>query len=381
MTTFVGQSPFAIPSASVSVTVDSTSTLGSGGTLDWWGRASVVRRSDDVLVLTYRRGTAHDVNDGGLYIKFSNDDGATWTAEDTKLGSGAVTGFPMNPSTLTSGEDAGEPLVFAAPSGDLLLHMWRVDYNVTEHGTYQSRSSDGGETWSASAQVSFASLPGGYSNNDAFSTDQVFTVDDVMYGGIRVYHDADQDPSYVGFIKSEDDGVTWTYVSTIVSPAAYGGHGQQEVGLVYLGDDNVLAIIRDTAAVTHTYMARSTDLGATWGSVTDATSLFGVSARHRVYTRAFLRGQANWWKDPVLVCTGFIHTSPGNSLGRRNAVWVSRDRGTTWSGPNYVDTGNDDGGYGDIFYDSGNDQYVVVSYNGTLTAASLKQYRLTIAGI
>lgn len=378
---FVGSSSFAIPDEAVVVTVDTTTTLGSGGALDWWGRANIVTRPEGVRVLFYRRGTAHDVNDGALYIKFSDDDGATWTAENTTLGGDAVTNFPMNPSTLTAGQDGGEPWCVIAPSGDLLLFMWRVDYNVLNSGTYMSRSTDGGETWSAAAgPVQFAGLTAPQCDN-TFATDDGFVLDGVIYMGARVYTDADQDPSAVVFCSSDDDGVTWTRVSTLVSAADYSAHGQQEVGLEYLGDNNVIAIIRDTAAITHTYMAFSTDLGATWGSVTDATAEFGVSARHRVYTRAHLKGQANWWDDPVLICTGFIHGSPGSSMPRRNAVWVSRDAGVTWSGPHYVDTSDDDGGYGDIFYSAADDQYVVVSYKGTLTAASLKQYRLSIAGI
>ncbi len=383
MVSFVGQAPFTIPDEAVAVTVDATSTLGSGGTLDWWGRASVVRRADDALVLFYRRGTAHDVNDGALYVKFSDDDGATWTAENTKLGGGAVTGFPMNPSTLTSGEDAGEPWAIVAPSGDILLFMWRVDYGVLNHGTYMSRSTDGGATWSSSdGPVQFAGLTI-TQNNRTFATDDGFVLGGVIYMGARVYADdvGGQDPSAVVICTSSDDGATWTRLSTLVSQVDLGGHGTQEVGLEYLGGSTILAILRDTAAITHTYQKISTDLGATWGTLTDVTSEFGVSGRHRVYTRSHLKGESTWWTDPVIVVTGYVHTVPGTSLGRRNAVWISRDSGATWDGPFYVDTANDDGGYGDIFYDVGNDQYVVVSYNGTLTAASLKQYRLTIDGI
>jgi hypothetical protein len=78
---------------------------------------------------------------------------------------------------------------------------------------------------------------------------------------------------------------------------------------------------------------------------------------------------------------GFVHQTPGDWQDRRNCVWVSRDHGVTWSTPFYIDSRTPDGGYGDIFYDADNDQYVVVNYHGTPKAASLKQYRLTIAGV
>lgn len=249
MVTFVGNSPFHVPSGAVGVTVDDTSTISSGGSLDWHGRASIVRRADGVLVLFYRRGTKHEVNDGGLYVRFSDDDGATWTAENETLAASAVTGFPMNPSTLTSGEDAGEPWAIIAPSGDILLFMWRIDYNVSMGGTWMTRSTDGGESWSTSTgPIQFAGLTSGQ-NNGTFLTDDGFVLDGVIYAGGRVYADADGDPSAVVLCTSDDDGVTWTRLSTLVSQADLGGKGTQEVGFTYVGDDTIIAVLRDQAAL------------------------------------------------------------------------------------------------------------------------------------
>ena len=136
------------------VTVATTTTLGTGGTDDWWGRASIKRRpSDNALVMAYYRAPHHALNGGDLHIKFSNDDGATWTAEDTKIGGGTVSGFPMNPPGLTGDQDAGEPWLYVAPNGDLLLHMWKVAYGVSSAGSWQSRSTDGGHTWDTPTQI------------------------------------------------------------------------------------------------------------------------------------------------------------------------------------------------------------------------------------
>ncbi len=358
-----------------SVTVDATTTLGSGGSPDWWGRASIKRRSDGVLVMIYRRGSKHEVNDGALYIKFSDDDGATWSTENQTLAAVAVGGFPMNPSTLTAGQDAGEPWLMIAPNGDLLCHMWRIDYGVSMGGTWQTRSTDGGENWSASTLVAF----GHPTDADTliFATDDDFVWNQTIYAGARIYNNgADGTPSDSILVKSDDNGVSWEYVSTIMADSE--SSGGQEVGLEYVGNNTIIAMIRDNPH-TNSYKRVSTDLGATWGTLTNVTSVVGVAARQRVYTRSHLQGVAGWWKDPVLLMTGFVHQDPGDadSLERRNAVWVSPDRGATWDGPHYLNTTTDDGGYGDMFW-TGGDTYTVVSYAGTLAAASLIQYDLTI---
>jgi hypothetical protein len=369
-----------VPPFDPSVTVNTTTTLGSGGSPDWWGRASIKRRDDGVLILVYRRGSKHEVNDGALHIKF-NPTGAPgdWTAEDTKIGGGAVSGFPMNPSTLTGGQDAGEPWLMKAPNGDFLIHMWRVDYGVSVGGTWQTRSTDDGESWDTSALVAFGHPTD--PDTQIFATDDDFVFEGVIYAGARIYnHGADGIPSESILVKSANNGTSWAYVSTIMSDAEgeSGFEGGQEVGLEYIGNDTIIAMIRDNKH-TRSYQRMSTNLGATWGTLTNVTSTVGIAARQRVYTLAHVRGEDEWWTDPYLIMVGFEHQDPGDadSLERRNAVWLSHNRGADWDGPHYLNATTDDGGYGDVFW-RGGDAYTVVSYAGSLAAASLIQYDLTI---
>lgn len=378
---FYADPPYAIPDEPVAVNVDSTTTLVTGGALDWIGRPSIKRRSDGALIMVYYRATGHATNNGAIYIRFSDDNGATWTDENADLDGNPVADFPLNP-TVSAGEDAFEPWLYATQTDDeFILHTWRYDHLVSNGGTYQWRTIDGGVTWSSEGgPVQFAGLTA-TQNGKTYATDQDFLFGNTIYSGARVYNDPDQVPSSQVLISTDDKGATWTRVSTVVSSVDLGGEGTQEMGITYLGNSTILAIIRDTAGVTHTYSKVSTDMGATWGSLTDRTADFGITARQRVYHRAQLKGQANWWGDPVLIMTGFEHQTPGSSTSRRNAIWISRDAGDTWDGPHYLDTTSEDGGYSDIFYDADNDQWVVVSYRGTLTAADLKQYRLTIDGI
>lgn len=365
------------------VTVDATTLVtGTINGKDWHGRASVVTRDDGVKVLFYRSGSKHEVNDGALHVRFSDDHGATWTDEDTKLGGGAVTGFPMNPSTLSAGEDAGEPWAIIAPSGDILLFMWRVDYFVTKGGTWMSRSEDGGETWSSSAgPIEFAWFDATSDTQlRTYATDDGFVLGTDIYMAARIYTSTAQTAANFVLMKSSDDGETWSRVEYIVHVAEAGGHGCMEAGLERIGATSMIAMLRDCDAQ-HSYKRVSTDLGATWGTLGDMNASVGIAGRQRVYTVDHLRGEENWWLDPRLIMTGFVLQTPGSSQGRRNAVWISLDSGASWSEPFYIDTTSDDGGYGDIFWDPEEEQFVVVSYKGTLASADLIQYRLTISGL
>lgn len=362
------------------VTVGSSATIASA-TGQWFGRAAVKvippvssdPNVNGVVILVYKESTAHQYNDGALHIRFSDNYGVTWSDEDKTLTGTSVTGFPMNPPDCVAGEDAGEGWLYIAPNSDLLLHMWRVNYGVTANGTYQSRSTDGGETWSTPAAVDFTGIA---DDAKVFATDDDFVYNGVIYAGARVYDNATPSNSKNILIKSDDNGTTWDYVSDISNFTT----DTIEVGLEYLGNNTILAILRDMNN-TYTYKATSMDMGATWSSLSDVTATLTASGRHRIYTRSHLRGGANWWQDPVLIMVGFQLMSPGNSQQRRNAVWISMDQGATWTGPLYLDTQSEDAGYGDIFYDPDLDRYVVINYQGTLDAAVVKQYNLIIGGI
>lgn len=363
-------------SSNFSANVDSIATLATESG-QWFGRASIKVRNG-VVILVYHEASGHEANDGALHIKFSTNYGNTWTAEDTFTNDAAVTGFPMNPSTLSAGEDAGEPWLYLAPNGNLVLHMWRVDYDVTTNGTYQSISSDGGATWSSSAAVNFTGIA---DDSKVFATDDDFVYNDVIYAGARVYSDPDAFPCESILIKSTDNGATWEKVSTIcANNEGAAGQGAWEVGLEYIGSNTILANLR-MADYARAYQRISTDMGATWGSLTELTSRIGAAGRQRLYTRAHVKGQANWWTDRVLIMTGFTHMAPGAGEPRRNCLWISQDAGSTWSAPYYIDSQTDDAGYGDIFYNPNTGKYIVVSYTGSQSAADLKQYTLTLHGI
>lgn len=380
------EAPVEPPILGVEV-MDTTVLVTGGAPQDWHGRATIKILNSGVWVLVYRTGSAHNVNDGALHIKFSDDGGATWTAPDTKLGGGAVTGFPMNASTLSSGQDASDPWMYYLPDDDkLILHMWRVDYFVSAGGTWQTESTDGGETWTTShGPITFADPSASSSTHlRTFCTEDDFIDPNTgdLYATARIYTSTSQVAANHILVKTSDLGVTWERVGAgtnprVVTTAEAGGRGGIESGMEYLGDGRIIVAIRDGFS-THSYHRFSDDMGETWGPLLDTTSQTGIAARQRIYTVDHLQGNANWWEDPRLIMVGFVLQTPGQSQGRRNAVWLSEDAGETWTAPFYVDAATPDAGYGDIKYDAVSGLYRYVSYRGTIPAADLVQYDLEI---
>lgn len=358
-----------------SVSVVETLTVSSGGTNDWHGRSYFARRTDGVLLYIFRRGSSHTDSTSELDQRFSQDNGATWTSLNTKIGGGAIGGMPLNPSTGNVSYGEGRPIPM--PNGDIVCLMWSVSGSSssgTPHGTWISRSTDGGESWGSTSQINFG---GGLTQDKVFATDGWFVDEGTgdVYTGARVYNAIPTTDSYVILVKSTDDGATWSYVSDITSA----GSDTQEVGLERVGATNLIALV-GSLNNDETIKATSSDMGLHW-SLTDVTATeLGVSRRHNVYTKSRLQGLSNWWLDPKLIAVGFENQNPGSSQSRRNAVWLSDDSGANWKGPFYIDSTTEDAGYGDVFYDSDNDEWVVITYQGTLAAASLKQYRLSITG-
>lgn len=331
--------------------------------------------------MVYRTGSGHASNDAAMHIRFRDTDG-TWSDVDKTLAGASVTGFPMNPPS--GNLNAGDAWLYITPSGRILIHIWRVDggsWPATPKGTYQAYSDDNGATWSSpTGPIAWANLTAAQQLR-TYSTDQEIVTEDTgrIYAGVRVYAQDAGTSAAVAIAYSDDEGGTWTVVTPpLVSASDLGGKGCQEYGLERIGADTFIAMIRDVAH-THSYKKVSTDRGLTWGSLIDMTPTVGIAARQRVYTVDHLHGNANYWLDTRLIMTGYVHTNPPSSQGRRNAIWLSQDSGATWSAPFYIDTTYTDAGYGDIFYDPLTGHYHVVSYRGpSLSVADLVEYELSI---
>lgn len=349
-------------------TVNSTTVLReSASEPDWYGRPVVEVLSDGTAVMIYYRAEAHATNAGALHISFSDDYGATWTVEDVDLDGNPVTGFPMNPPDALPDEDANEGFIFTAPDGNLIIHSMCHDWNVSGKGPYQSISTDGGKTWPALSQITIINYPS--ETGIVFSTNDYFVYDGVMYVGVAELSTALPNGDYRNaLIKSPDSGAAWEFVSYMSALTQ-----TSEVGIEYLDDGLIIAVLRTQSQET-TFRNWSSDTGLTWSGIENITTMIPASGRHRIWTKKHLHGEANWWDDDNLLMCGFVFVDGQ----RRSALWMSKNRGVTWSAPLYVDIAYADGGYGDVFYNPVTGHYIYVNYRGDNNAADLVQYDISI---
>ena len=351
----------------LSVEVMSSTTIAETVDGNWYGRAELQDLGNGTWVLVYREGTSHPSHDGVIHIRFTNDYCSTWTAEDTDLDGNAVSEFPAYPDGAApeDGYEAGIALLILAPNGTLYMFVQKVDYAIPLYdGTYYKTSTDNGVTWSAS-----------WTKLEIDGHDSTFHGDYFILDG-DIYAVGSDETGDDYLFKSSDNGSIWETVSIIAEEEDSVG----EPGMEYLGNSTILVIFRDNGNA-KTYKTISTDMGETWSALTEIQSAVEVLGRPRLSTRAHLKGYANWWTDSVIIMAAYEHITPGDSTPRRNAVWISQDRGDTWDGPNYTDAETEDAGYGDIAYDAMNGYYVYIVTQGTQAAASVKQYNLTITGI
>jgi len=331
--------------------------------------------SDGNTILVYEESTSHPENlDDVVHIRFSDDGGATWTAEDTDLNGNPVAGFPAYPDAgAEDPEGPGDTYIFQAPNGDVYLHTWKANYTapISMHGTWRIKSTDGGITWGAWEQIHFT---GQSLVEDDYSgmTEQHFILGDTIYMVGRVYGTI-YSTVKMCLYKSEDNGATWAWVSDM---SVY-TDGTHEAAAEYIGDNKIIVYHRDVSnAISR--RQQSDDLGATWGPLYRVESSINVIGRNRMFTDAHLKGEANWWTDTHLIMCGFVLTSPGTSHPRRNAIWLSANAGATWTKPIYLDDAAEDGGYGDLTYDGATDTYRVVTYKGSMAEANLMQYSFKV---
>jgi hypothetical protein len=395
----LSHSGFPVPYGTPLINLENTRFIatndGNPGDNDgWYGRCSVVVREDNVVVLTYREGARHDSEAYGIiHIRFSSDYGETWSQEDKYLDGSSIVGFPLRPTGAgnPSGNNRGPShgLLILCPNGDLLCQMWNSDYGADNLGAHQSRSTDGGRSWSASQQVIFGNY-GGNQNRFFFGEGHTI-VNGVIYSGARNYHLSSPQTEANYVVKSEDNGLTWNVVGQITTTSSPAPRGTQEVSLEYLGNGRFIALLRE-AANQDGHFAYSTDYCQTWSAPVDITSALGIGptswlGRTQVKTRAHLKRQNSWWLDRVLIVCGFTGGTDNESTGsRRNAVWVGiipKDynlANISWNGPFYVDVAGYDGGYGDMFYNPELDQFVFCSYRAptSLFDASAKQYNFSL---
>ena len=317
----------------------SEATLWStSGAKDWLGWPQLIKVSSSRWIMTYVASTGHTDADltTVIHIRFSNDEGATWTNEDTKLGGGAVSGgFPMlahNPASRTLGG-----LFIQCPNGDILFQQYD-----NHDGSFQWRSTDNGDTWTDEGLIL---------DSRFIMIDDYKVVGSDIYSLVN-YTDNYTEPWVNSLYKSSNNGTTWTLVSTFDSAG-------DECGLIIAPNGDFVIVERDKTNLV-TYQLRSTDGGLTWGAKTVRPELY-ILQRPRM----------------VLDGSGGIILHGRNYLTsdlQNNVLYYSNDNGVTWGRrffPYTTITG--DGNYnGYIIKDDGS--YYMISYSGTKAAAGIKKF-------
>lgn len=369
------------------ININTFAAYNSGQTNCWYGRASMKDIGGGIWCCMYSNSASHpDCVYSQIMVKFSDDYGETWSNENEYLDGTSISGFPLAPIGAEWGDvlGPGEPWLMVMPNGDLICAMWKVKYGNTDGGTYTSRSTDGGLTWSTPAQVAFGNTV--YDDNTLYMTDDDFVYNGVVYTVMRRnVNTPAQTYSENLLVKSEDNGVTWDYVSHITQT---GVNPSIEIGLEYVGNNTIVAHSRGYETTTlWTDLLKSTDMGLTWSYTTLPASQ--TSGRHRIKSREHLRGTTNWWEDKVLIsqCFTIPEDDPNYSrvadFPRHNCVMISSDKGETWSEPLFLYETGYDGGYGDFLYNPIKKEFVSITNHAptSMIDSSLYQINWKLFGV
>lgn len=323
--------------------------ISSSSSGDWIGRPTIL---DDGAkwIIVYRAGDQHAYDSGGqVHIRFSTDEGDTWTDEDTFTDSNPVSGAPF-----ISGDsrDSNMPCVIVAPNGDLLLWVGRQPstYPNTDY-VAQWRSTDAGASWS-SEDLSI----------DAHFTDGVVIGSDIYIAAYAT--DPDNDTKAVLY-KSADNGTSYSLVGDITSWTA-DSVNVDECSVCNPSGNKLVVIMRSRGAVQRTYLRISNDLGATWGNVISLTNQLGVIQRPRL--RIFS-------DEPTRI---YLIGRDYTSTTEYTIVSYSDDGGYTWM-PAFAleDSSQTDCGYADVLKNSSGKLYCT-SYRGTYSASTIYEYIVSV---
>ncbi|NUT38267.1 MAG: exo-alpha-sialidase [Hamadaea sp.] len=215
------------------------------GTLPHFPDAIAV--ADGRVLCAYRESTGHVRADGRIMLVTSADGGRTWS----------------EPRAVVDGpHDDRDPKLAVLADGTVLLSYFVLEWHprpepFTVHGTYVTRSVDGGRTWTAPESVGAPDLSWAVSHGAAVE----LPGGDVLlplYGRDRA---AGPDWDRALVVRSRDGGATWDPGSAV--PLATGETFHfQEPTLTVLPGGELVALIR--TSVEHAYLARSTDGGHTW---------------------------------------------------------------------------------------------------------------------
>lgn len=218
--------------------------------------ADIVRLRSGRLLAVYREGVAHTGQDGRIMLTESADLGLTWSTPRMVVDS------PL---------DDRDPKIFQASDGTVLLSFFETDWTATVKlpvGTFVSRSTDDGATWSEPVHAGTnLQYPGGKPQSAASHGPVVeVTGGELLLPLYGVLPGGKGNSATV--VRSTDGGRSWSKDTESVI-AENGVDDTTAIGFyepvlaVLPGADRVVAFVRSNEARVG-YLAHSSDAGRTW---------------------------------------------------------------------------------------------------------------------
>lgn len=326
---------------SIFVTTTAAANLWTtSGAHDWLGRPYLADLGTH-WAATYRSATGHG-NDGGgvIHIRFSENEGAAWTNEDTFTDGGAVTGAPF--SAHAGNDNCSGAIMIVCPNDDLLAMVFETG---TAEGCYQYRSTDGGDTFTDEGRVN---------DNDQFLDVNATIINGVIYATFYISRDEQR---HFDLYTSDDNGLTWEFYSQI-----HADDDASETSVLHLGGARMIALSRGW--VDSTFRRYSNDMGLTW-SAREALDDIAIVGMPRM--KALAGGILLFGREQT--------TSPGGYT----CVWFSPDGGQSWVRKYRPDaTLWNDAAYCDVLERS-DGKFYILTYGGTTTAAAIRSGVFEIA--
>lgn len=327
--------------------VESTRQLFSSSVYgDWLGRPRLL---DDGTkwICAYRVGASHSA--GALdrvCIRFSTDEGATWTDENVFTDGNPVSGAPLY---LDPQYVAGPDAICKAPNGDLLIF---VPHGGGYGGTHVWRSTDSGASWADDGSIG------------PYNTD---TVPNVLVLGSDIYAVCYAGGYNCDLAKSSDNGLNWSLVEHVVVEAD--GFNTNEYSLSNPSGSKFLVVMRNYDSI-HTYQKISRDLGLNWDPATTSDE---IGIIHRPITAMF---------DAIRVYLVGRDYANGASH-EKTIICYSDDGGSNWVARTELQTSDQfDCGYADMLMRTDGTIYIV-DYIGTYdyAAATIYEYIVSVTPV
>jgi hypothetical protein len=326
------------------LTVESTRELiGSSAYGDWIGRPSLLDDGEK-WIMVYHVSVDHSGHpENRVCIRFSVDEGATWTNENKFTDGNDVTGAPFYVETQLF---TGLPCIIKAPNGDLLL---TIAIGREVGGSYLFRSTNGGASWTGQGLISPA-------------TDQP---NDMIVIGSDIYMVTYGLGYNCLLYSSTDSGATWSKVSDVTTDAD--GFDTNEFSICNPSGNTLLVVLRNYDDL-QTYMKISTDLGENWDTAVPIG--FQAGLVHRPRLRIFADAPARIYllgRDYLL----------GPDF-EKTVICYSEDVGDNWLAKTELEVAYQvDCGYADMLKRTDGTIYIL-SYRGDFDAAKIHEYIISV---